>query len=675
VGPRYWAFLSYSSHDRAAARWLQRALETYLVPRRLVGRPTPAGPCPARLRPVFRDRSELAADSDLSARISEALDDSAFLIVVCSPAAAASRWVDEEIARFRARHGEDRILAVIVAGGAEHEACFPAALRYSDHSGHGEPIAADLRPGGDGRRMALLKLVAGMVDVGLDELVQRDNQRRQRQLAGLAAVSLAGMGAMGALALSAVHSRDEARRQRGQAEGLIEFMLTDLRKRVEPSGRLDLMDGIGAKALSYYGAQRPQDLDAGSLGRRARALRLMGEISVQRGQLDQALHDFEGASATTGELMDRAPADGARVFDHAQNRFWVGNIAFERGQGAKAENAFKGYLALANRLTALDPARDDWRAEVVYADTALGALYLDEGRDPEAAQAFSRSLGVSQGLAARHPDDLDHKLDVAMGHAWLGDALEKEGRLGDAGAQRRDQLAVYGAILARDRTVQAASFGAIVAMRALAREALLRGDTAGALTGFTEAARRAEALLAGQKDNMSIANEVAAAQIDLADALLYAGKVDQAAQHQARAASLAATALAADPTVKDWRTYRAHARLIAATIAARRGHPGEALVLDQATLAELTAAPQVGVNTEGRWLVDRARLHAGDDLAALRRPPEARAQWTAAAADLSGPVERYEPRLLMILAAADRRLGRAADARAVGARLAALKAP
>jgi tetratricopeptide (TPR) repeat protein len=624
---------------------------------------------------VFRDRSELAADSDLSARISEALDSSEFLIVVCSPSAAASRWVDEEIARFRARHGDDRILAVIVAGGAEHEACFPPALRYSDARGRGEPIAADLRPGGDGRRMALLKLVAGMIDVGLDELVQRDNQRRQRQLAGLAAVSLAGMGAMGALALSAVHSRDEARRQRGQAEGLIEFMLTDLRKRVEPSGRLDLMDGIGAKALSYYGAQRPQDLDADSLGRRARALRLMGEISVQRGQLGQGLRDFEAASATTSELMDRAPADGARVFDHAQNVYWVGNIAYQRGQAAKAEDAFKTYLALADRLTRLDPARDDWRAEVVYADTALGALYLDEGRDPEAAEAFSRSLGVSQGLAARHPAELERELDVAGDRAWLGDALEKQGRLAEAGAQRRAQLAIYGAILARDRTVQAASFGAIVAMRALAREALLRGDAPGAVAGFAEAARRAEALLAPQKDNMDIARETAAAQVDLADSLLAAGRLDQAAQHEARAAALAAAALAADPTIKDWRAYRDHARLIAAAIAFRRHRPEQALALDQATLAELAPEPPVGLNTDARWLLDRARVQTGDDVAALRRPPEARVLWMAAAADLSGPVERYEPRLLMILAAADRRLGRAADARALNARLAALKAP
>jgi hypothetical protein len=49
---RYWAFLSYSHADRGWARWLHRAIEGYVLPRRLLGRPTAMGPAPRRLRPV-----------------------------------------------------------------------------------------------------------------------------------------------------------------------------------------------------------------------------------------------------------------------------------------------------------------------------------------------------------------------------------------------------------------------------------------------------------------------------------------------------------------------------------------------------------------------------------------------------------------------------------------------
>jgi len=97
---RYMAFLSYSHRDSAIADWLHEELEDFHVPARLVGRLTEHGPVPKRLAPIFRDRMELAAASDLGEEIEEAIAGSRFLIVLCSPAAAKSRWIEEEIATF-----------------------------------------------------------------------------------------------------------------------------------------------------------------------------------------------------------------------------------------------------------------------------------------------------------------------------------------------------------------------------------------------------------------------------------------------------------------------------------------------------------------------------------------------------------------------------------------------
>ena len=71
---RYWAFISYSSRDRAWARWLHHAIETYGIPAQLVSHPTPIGhPAPKRFQPLFRDRDELPASADLSMQIDAAL--------------------------------------------------------------------------------------------------------------------------------------------------------------------------------------------------------------------------------------------------------------------------------------------------------------------------------------------------------------------------------------------------------------------------------------------------------------------------------------------------------------------------------------------------------------------------------------------------------------------------
>src|SRR5262249_51376223 len=113
---RYRAFLSYSHADRKVAAWLHRKLERYRVPKALVGRQTPLGPAPARLGRVFRDDAEFAASENLGAAIEEALAESSALIVLCSPQAARSRWVNAEINRFTDMHKSGKVLALALSG-------------------------------------------------------------------------------------------------------------------------------------------------------------------------------------------------------------------------------------------------------------------------------------------------------------------------------------------------------------------------------------------------------------------------------------------------------------------------------------------------------------------------------------------------------------------------------
>jgi WD40 repeat protein len=204
---RYWAFISYSHRDDRWGKWLHRKLETFRIPKRLVGVAATLGPVPTRIFPVFLDREELPVSADLSQNISEALRLSRFLVVICSPSAARSRWVNEEILSFKRLGRSDRILALIVDGepnasdgktnfGVEEE-CFPPALRYvmgpDGQLGQTrtEPIAADLRPGQDGRDNAFLKLVAGILGMHFDTLRNREHERKIRRLRiVIAAVSL-----------------------------------------------------------------------------------------------------------------------------------------------------------------------------------------------------------------------------------------------------------------------------------------------------------------------------------------------------------------------------------------------------------------------------------------------------------------------------------------------------
>lgn len=209
---RYRAFISYSHQDKSWGRWLHRKLETFRVPRKVVGATGRDGPIPRKLYPIFRDQEELPASADLSQQILIALEQSACLTVICSPHSAKSRWVNEEILTYKRMGREKRILAIIVGGepnasdksGVDPSLeCFPPALRFrmgADGrltSERIEPLAADTRPQGEGRDNAKLKVIAGILGVSYDGLKQREEVRRLVRVLAAASVLATALGAAG----------------------------------------------------------------------------------------------------------------------------------------------------------------------------------------------------------------------------------------------------------------------------------------------------------------------------------------------------------------------------------------------------------------------------------------------------------------------------------------------
>ena len=236
-GMKYSAFISYNHRDRKTAAWLHSALETYRIPKALWGRESPLGVLGKRLPPVFQDREELAASTDLAGSVLEALEQSASLIVICTPNGRRSRWVNEEIRTFT-KMGRRHRIQCLIAGGEpnasnvagmdpELEALPPALFE----NGETEPLGADIRDGQDGKLNGKLKLLAGLLDVRYDELRQREAIRRQRQLTMVAAGSAAGFVVMSGLTAAAVLQRAEAIKQRDiarqktlTAERTVEFV-------------------------------------------------------------------------------------------------------------------------------------------------------------------------------------------------------------------------------------------------------------------------------------------------------------------------------------------------------------------------------------------------------------------------------------------------------------------
>jgi tetratricopeptide (TPR) repeat protein len=390
----YRAFISYSHRDKAFAMRLHRVLENYRIPAKLVGTQTSVGVVPKRLTPIFRDREELPASPDLGGELSAAIRGSQFLIVICSPGSARSKWVEQEILQYKRAHGESRVLALIIDGtpgahaipGREDEECFPRPLRYrmgpdgelSDVEA--EPIAADMRPHADGKRLAQLKLIAGLTGLKLDQLVQREAQRRMQQMTMVAAGAMGGMVITGGLALYANQQRIEANQQRIIAE-------KEARAARAASDYL-----VGTFELSNPATENPRTITA---------LTILGR-SAERAQTELA---------NQPEIQSRLLATLGRAYNNL-GLFNEARTALETSSPA---------------LTKAGP--DGAEAMLVLADTYFRTGALDETM--AAADRAERMLGPDmkkhlqqRGMAAAvRGRVLYRKADVDGALAWLDRAV------------------------------------------------------------------------------------------------------------------------------------------------------------------------------------------------------------------------------------------------------------
>ncbi len=680
---RYYAFLSYSHKDKQLAEWLHRELERFRVPQSIAGKLTAHGVVPKRLTPIFRDQQELAAAGDLGVEIKGALAASQFLIVLCSPTAAKSRWTNAEIESFKHTRPDACVLAAIVEGepfasempGREEEECFPPALRQKfDRRGRptakrAEPLAADFRDGADGRRTALLKLVAGMLGVGLDDLVQRETTRRHRQLAWLAAGSLAGMAVTSTLAVSAIQGRDAARDQRREAEGLVGFMLGDLKDKLEPIGRLDALDAVGSRALAYYQHQDKGSLSDESLAQRAKALTLMGEIANTRGDLAGALSRYQEALASTEEALRRRPDDPQRLFDHAQNVYWVGYIAYLRGQFPDAAARFGEYKRLANQMVALAPDKKEYRLEQVYSNNNLGAVLQDQRRYREMAASFQSSLGVAETLAAGDPRNVEYQKSVINILGWLADAHEYSGSLEQGLAERERQLRLLADLQRIDPRDTENPRDIMTAKRSMGRLLGSRGDFAGGIKESLAGVAISDSLFAIEPDNTEWLQANASGRYDLADLQLGAGQAEAAAVTTRSYCDIANRLLARDSTVADWKSrFRAGCLELRARVALAQGRPDEAFDAAKQSLAAARISPNP---IERGVLSFWAMSIGGNALAALGRRDESARWWTAALQSLPKSIE-LRPREQGAIAALKLRLGDRAGANEMTSSLAAM---
>jgi WD40 repeat protein len=292
-GKRFRGFISYSQRDKAYARKLHRALESYRAPSGLEA----ALGKDRKLGRFFRDDEELGASESLGAALQGAIDDSENLIVICSPRSAASTWVDQEIRRFKQRAG-GRVFAVVVDGvpnsGDPRTECFAPSLKVKVTpdgaltSEPDEPLAPDWRKDGFARLKA--RVAAGVLGVNFDDLWRRDRRRAAGQRA-LAAVAGVGVLAVAGLGGASILRAQNAEASAGLAAAALQQFDAGLH---ESALRLAVL------AAREDGIAPPAPQANAALARIAQGMRPLSRAQAFEGEAFVAAVSADGASAVTG---------------------------------------------------------------------------------------------------------------------------------------------------------------------------------------------------------------------------------------------------------------------------------------------------------------------------------------------------------------------------------------
>jgi tetratricopeptide (TPR) repeat protein len=631
------------------------------------------GPLLDRLTPIFRDREDLSSAGQLAPQIEEALAESEALVVVCSPEAARSPFVESEVLAFKRSGRGDRIYAFIVDGepnsGDERE-CFPNALRF-DLGADGRlstdpanPLAADARPGKDGRNLARLKLLAGLFGLPLDTLRQRDAQRRHKRMLLVTSASVVAMLLTSFLAVQAIIARNAAERRQKQAEDLVGFMLGDLNDKLLDLSRLDLLSAVNDKALAYFKSLPNADVTDETLAQRAKTLMRIGGIRLDQGQFPQALESFRAAVALSGRLAATAPRDVKRQLAHADVLAFTGTTYWQQGDPDAAQREFDAAHDVLSRARSIDPDNTELLFQLSTVDSNNGHVFEARGKFDEATIRYRRMLEATQRLAKLQPNKIDWRNQLGLAYNNLAKMALLRGDLRAAIDGYRADVDIEAKASALDPRNNAQRERLLIARAALGRTLAMAGEPDQGADALQLALDDATELQKTEPASTPYQEDVALYSGQLARLQRLRGETADAARLAAQSLALFDKLVAVDPAQPDWQRERAETLIEIAVQAITSGGRDKAMSPLHEALGILE--PRLAKSAQERNTV-LATADARLRLASLSTPAEREALARKALDTIDAQVSgRADPRLRALRVESLLVLGRDTEARTLG---------
>ncbi|MDM7859808.1 tetratricopeptide repeat protein [Alteromonas sp. ASW11-36] len=572
--------------------------------------------------PVFRDEEALPADADLSNVITRALDNTQFLIVLCSPRARESSFVADEILYFKRLGNSDRIIAGIIDGEpntsleegkikegfSTKDECFPEPLQfiYDDNgeqtSQRTEPVAADFRVVINGRKtqgwtspqalqqhlieettlskekvtrivkdydnqlqLMLLKVIAGIIGVPLDDLTQRDKAYQlalEKQKAKQLRRWLVGVTLLAAISVGtgtyAFKQQRIAEAQRDRAEGLLDnvrenlnfmnFDLRDVMLKYAPSNeRVRVMQRIDAllEALSTHNdSQSENDLRAELIVLSQKADVILSSAAENP---EEALPLYEQSLVIAQQLIALDPKNSLYKQDLSVSYQRVGNIQLRIGDTDAALEAYQQALTIDKQLVAQYPLNAGVQRDLSISYNKIGNIQLQLGNTEAALESYQQALTIREQLVALHPQDAEFQRDLSGSYNNLGNIQLRIGNTDAALEAYQQALTISKQLVALDPQNADFQRDLSILYNNLGDIQLQLGNTNAALEAYQQALTIREQLVAQDPQNAGFQHDLSVSYNNLGDIQLQLGNTEAALESYQQALTIREQLVALDP--------------------------------------------------------------------------------------------------------------------------------
>jgi tetratricopeptide (TPR) repeat protein len=230
---------------------------------------------------------------------------------------------------------------------------------------------------------------------------------------------------------AALQQRNAAIVARAQAEGLVNFMVIDLRDKLLPIGRLDLLQDLVSRVSAYY-----QSVGAGGTPdqqhRWSEAESNRGDLLVSRGKLGEALRAYDASRAIRERLAKQDPSNAQWQRDLAASQTRIGGVLQAQGKLGEALQAYEASQAITEWLAKQDPSNAKWQRDLSVSQGNIGDILQAQGKLGEALRAYEASRAIAEQLAKQDPSNAQWQHDLSISQGKIGEVLQAQGKLGEA---------------------------------------------------------------------------------------------------------------------------------------------------------------------------------------------------------------------------------------------------